>query len=405
MWRNKKAVIFDLDGTLIDSMGMWKEIDIEYLGRFGVELPETLQKDISGMSFTETAHYFKDTFQIPDSIEEIKATWNEMAMYKYTHTVPLKPGALEFLKELKARGIKTGIATSNSVELVRAVLKSLSIEEYLDEIHTSCEVPKGKPSPDIYLLVAECLHVDPKDCLVFEDIEEGILAGKRAGMEVCAIDDEFSRHMEKEKRGLSDYYIKDYFEVLKKKTKVSKGEYGYLGSKKKDALVHTFLMVAAGLAVFVLGLLLNKMEVRNIFTVLAFLAVLPAAKAFVNVVVLFPYRQMSAEKKERVDSYKKALDKVLYDVVFTSSEHVMHLDCIYVTGHQVIGFTEREKDKVKLIEEYLKREMENRQLGYKVFIATNEKQLNDRMQLRGEEKEIDMAVQKEVVELLKLFTI
>ena len=104
MWRSKKAVIFDLDGTLVDSMGMWKEIDIEYLGRFGVPLPETLQKDISGMSFTETAHYFKNTFQIPDSIEEIKATWNEMAMYKYTHTVPFKPGALEFLKELKRHG-------------------------------------------------------------------------------------------------------------------------------------------------------------------------------------------------------------------------------------------------------------------------------------------------------------
>lgn len=215
MWRSKKAVIFDLDGTLIDSMGMWKEIDIEYLGRFGIPLPETLQKDISGMSFTETAHYFKNTFGIPDSIEEIKATWNEMAMYRYTHTVPFKPGAIEFLQELRRKGIKTGIATSNSVELVRAVMKSLSAEEYFDEIHTSCEVPKGKPAPDIYLLTAACLGVAPEDCLVFEDIEEGILAGKRAGMEVCAVDDEFSKSMEPEKRELADYFIRDYFELLK----------------------------------------------------------------------------------------------------------------------------------------------------------------------------------------------
>lgn len=215
MWRNKKAVIFDLDGTLIDSMSMWKEIDIEYLGRFGIPLPATLQKDISGMSFTETAHYFKNTFHIPDSIEKIKAAWNEMAMYKYTHTVPLKPGALEFLQELRKRGIKTGIATSNSVELVRAVLKSLAVEEYLDEIHTSCEVAKGKPAPDIYLLTAACLGVEPEECLVFEDIEEGILAGKRAGMEVCAVDDEFSKDMEAQKRELADYFIRDYFELLK----------------------------------------------------------------------------------------------------------------------------------------------------------------------------------------------
>ena len=213
MLQNKKAVIFDLDGTLIDSMGMWKEIDVEYLGRFGVELPDTLQKDISGMSFTETAVYFKETFGIPDSIEKIKQTWNEMAMYKYTNEVPLKPGVLEFLKELKRRGIKTGIATSNSVELVRAVLKSLQIQEYMDEVHTSCEVSKGKPAPDIYLFVAECLGVEPEQCLVFEDIPEGILAGKRAGMQVCAVDDEFSKSMEEEKRELADYYITNYDEV------------------------------------------------------------------------------------------------------------------------------------------------------------------------------------------------
>ena len=215
MITDKKAVIFDLDGTLIDSMGMWKEIDIEYLGKFGVPLPETLQKDISGMSFSETAVYFKETFGIPQTIEEIKATWNEMAMYKYTHEVPLKHGVLEFLQELRRRGIKTGIATSNSVELVSAVLDSLSVREYFDEIHTSCEVPKGKPSPDIYLLVAKCLGVEPKDCLVFEDIEEGILAGKRAGMEVCAVDDEFSKAAEQAKRELADYFITDYFEVWK----------------------------------------------------------------------------------------------------------------------------------------------------------------------------------------------
>lgn len=215
MLKDKKAAIFDLDGTLIDSMGMWKQIDIEYLGRFQIPLPKTLQKDISGMSFTETAVYFKETFQIPDSIEEIKATWNEMAMYKYTHEVPLKPGVLDFLKLLKAKGIKTGIATSNSVELVRAVLKSLEVEEYFDEVHTSCEVPKGKPAPDIYLLVADCLQVAPEHCIVFEDIPEGILAGKRAGMQVCAIEDEFSKSMEQEKRELADYYIVDYTELVK----------------------------------------------------------------------------------------------------------------------------------------------------------------------------------------------
>ena len=215
MLTNKKADNFDLDGTLIDSMMMWEEIDIEYLAQFGLEVQEDLQKAISGMSFTETALYFKETFQLPVSIEEIKEAWNEMAMYKYVHEVPLKPGVLEFLKELKQRGIKTGIATSNSVELVKAVLESLQIAEYFDEVHTSCEVPKGKPAPDIYLLVAECLLVAPEQCLVFEDVPEGILAGKRAGMQVCAVEDVFSKAMVEEKKELADYYIVDYREILK----------------------------------------------------------------------------------------------------------------------------------------------------------------------------------------------
>lgn len=214
MLENIKAVIFDLDGTLVDSMWMWKDIDIEYLARFGIEVPETLQKDIAGMSFSETAVYFKETFGIPDSLDEIKQTWNDMARYKYTHEVPLKPGALDFLKRLKEQGIRTGIATSNSKELVQAAVESLGVSGYLDEIHTSCEVAKGKPAPDIYLLVAECLKVSPEHCLVFEDIPEGILAGKRAGMKTCAVEDEFSLNMTEEKKELADYYIAHYDEVM-----------------------------------------------------------------------------------------------------------------------------------------------------------------------------------------------
>lgn len=213
MLRNKKAMIFDLDGTLVDSMWMWKEIDIEYLGRFGIALPPTLQKDIEGMSFSETAVYFKETFQIPDSLDKIKADWNQMAYDKYTKEVPLKSGAKEFLEYCKENGIKIGIATSNSRELVDATLEALEIRDYFDCVMTACEVTKGKPAPDIYLAVAEKIGVKPMECLVFEDIEMGILAGKNAKMEVCAVEDEFSMDQMELKKELADYYIKDYFEI------------------------------------------------------------------------------------------------------------------------------------------------------------------------------------------------
>ena len=214
MLRNKKAMIFDLDGTLVDSMWMWKEIDIEYLGRFGIALPPTLQKDIEGMSFSETAVYFKKTFRLQDSLETIKADWNQMAYEKYTKEVDFKKGAIAFLEYCKKEGIKLGIATSNSRELVDATMESLGAKKYFDCIMTSCEVAKGKPAPDIYLAVADKLGVKPEECLVFEDIEMGILAGKNAGMEVCAMEVEFSMNQIEIKKQLADYYIQDYTQIL-----------------------------------------------------------------------------------------------------------------------------------------------------------------------------------------------
>ena len=191
-----------------------------------------------------------------------------------------------------------------------------------------------------------------------------------------------------------------------KKQKLERGEYGYLKQRKNKALFGTFLMVLIGFAIFGLGLLLNKMEVTNIFTVIAICMVMPAAKFFVSYVVLFPYQPISMETKGRLASYAKNDDTVLYDVVFTSSEKVMHLDCIYVTGHQIIGYTSRAKDNVQVIQEYLKKECKLRGISYAVYIAVQEKQIADRMKLRGEENaEVNTAAKEEVLSMLRTFTV
>ena len=214
MLEGKKAAIFDLDGTLVDSMWMWKAIDIEFLGRYDYGCPDDLQRAIEGMSFSETAAYFKERFSLPMELNEIKDIWIRMSIDKYRHEVPLKTGAKAFLNELKGRGFKLGIATSNGRDMVDAVLGSLRVEPYFDVVTTACEVASGKPSPDIYLKVSDTLQVAPQQCLVFEDIPAGILAGKRAGMTVCAVEDEFSLDLKEEKQSMADYYIKDYDELL-----------------------------------------------------------------------------------------------------------------------------------------------------------------------------------------------
>lgn len=214
MLTNKKAVIFDLDGTLVDSMWVWAQIDIDYLGAYGMEVPGMLQHDIEGKSFTETAVYFKERFQIPDSVEEIKKKWQDMAMDKYCHEVMLKDGVQEFLPWLKEREIKLAVASSNDYNLIEAVLKSHGVRGFFDEIITSCEVRKGKPAPDVYLEAASRLGTVPQECLVFEDIVPGIMAGKNAGMRVCAVEDAYSVFQNKEKREAADYFIQSYRQVI-----------------------------------------------------------------------------------------------------------------------------------------------------------------------------------------------
>lgn len=208
------AVIFDLDGTLVDSMWIWRDIDIDYLGRHGIPYDASLQASIDGLSFHETAIYFKENYGIKDSIEDIQKEWNDMAIEYYRTKVFPKPGAIEYLKQLKARGIRTGIATSNSWELLSAVLTSTGLGEYMDSIHTACEIKKGKPAPDIYLMVAEDLGVNPADCLVFEDIIPGIQSGHNAGMRVCAIYDEYSADRWDDIVAEADYSIRSFTELL-----------------------------------------------------------------------------------------------------------------------------------------------------------------------------------------------
>lgn len=214
MLKDIDAVIFDLDGTLVDSMWMWESIDREYLAKFGIELPKDLQSQIEGMSFTETATYFKKHFDLPDSLDQIKSDWNQMAWDKYVNEVPVKEGVISLLEYLHKNNIPAGIATSNSRELVDLIIEKHQLKGYFTSIRTSCEVAVGKPSPDIYLLVAKDFGVKPTRCLVFEDILVGIMAGRNADMKVCAVYDKYSDQDRKEKIKLADYYVNSISEVL-----------------------------------------------------------------------------------------------------------------------------------------------------------------------------------------------
>ncbi|MBQ9885803.1 MAG: HAD family phosphatase [Lachnospiraceae bacterium] len=207
------AVLFDLDGTIADSMHIWRDIDIDFLNIFNIEMPQDLQKNIEGMSFYQTAVYFKNTFGISWSLEEMMDCWNRMAYEHYEHSINLKAGVIEFLNKIKKHNIKTSICTSNSRKLTEVFLEARDINKYFDIIVTSKEVTKGKPAPDIYLHAADLLGVDNSRCLVMEDLPAGIIAGRDAGMKTCAVDDSYSSDLREEKKRLADIYLDDYLKI------------------------------------------------------------------------------------------------------------------------------------------------------------------------------------------------
>lgn len=207
------AIIFDLDGTLVDSMWIWKQIDIDFLEKRGIALPDDLQKAIEGMSFTETANYFIERFQFTDSVETIQQEWLEMAKGFYEKHIPMKEGAFDLLLCAKEKGLKLGIGTSNSRELLDTVLEAHAVTDSFESLRTSCEVERGKPHPDVFLKVAEDLGILPERCLVFEDTHAGVLAAKRAGMKVIAIYDALSESYASEIKDEADHYIKSFKEV------------------------------------------------------------------------------------------------------------------------------------------------------------------------------------------------
>lgn len=188
-----RAYIFDLDGTLLDSMGLWEQIDIDFLTRRGFEVPPDYLAAICSRSFPEAAAYTIERFGLPDGVEALLAEWNGMAEHAYGHTVPMKPHAKWYLQALRERGAKLAVATSLPRALYGPVLRQHGIEAYFDVICSTDEVAYGKTRPDVFLLTAEKLGLPPAGCVLFEDILQAVKSGKAAGMTVYGVYDEASK--------------------------------------------------------------------------------------------------------------------------------------------------------------------------------------------------------------------
>ncbi|EJO5347487.1 HAD family phosphatase [Clostridium botulinum] len=212
--KNIEGAIFDLDGTLIDSLGLWEKIDYDFLNKRNLTVPPDLKNNIESLTFDEGADFFKKNFKLKESKEEILKEWNSMVVKEYSHNIKLKNNAKDFLINLKNKGVKLAIATNNTPELTKLVLENNKILHLFDSITTICEVTRNKTFPDIYLLCAKKLNLSPEKCAVFEDILPAIKAAKAAKMKTVGIYDPSSENQKNEIKKIVDYYIYDYKQFI-----------------------------------------------------------------------------------------------------------------------------------------------------------------------------------------------
>ena len=210
-----KCAIFDLDGTLVDSMWVWESIDIEFLNKRGISpVPADYMQTVAPMGFWHTAEYTIERFGLDEQPQSLVDEWTQMAYEKYAKAVPLKPHAKEFLEYLKSRGVLIALATATMQPLAEATLKNNGIYELFDLVTSTDVVERGKGFPDIYLYVADKLGVTPADCAVFEDIPDGIRGANAAEMYSVGVYDSHSADKQELLKQMSDRYILDFSELI-----------------------------------------------------------------------------------------------------------------------------------------------------------------------------------------------
>ena len=209
-----RAVIFDMDGTLIDSTGIWHEIDINFFAKRGMELPSDYAQHIVHLGLKQAAIYTKETYHLSESIQDIMDEWHNMSIDMYRYNVPLKPHALELLKLFKENNIKMAIATANDEPLYRPCIERLGIGGYFDEIADVNTAKEGKQSAKIYLDLAKKMGAEPQNTLVLEDMPTCVKTANKSGFITVAVYDNASKAYDKEKKDNSLLFINDFGELI-----------------------------------------------------------------------------------------------------------------------------------------------------------------------------------------------
>ena len=210
----KIGYIFDFDGTIADSNYLWEKVDREFFERRGMKIPSDYGHKISTMSFYEGAVFTKETYNIEESVEQIMEEWHKDAVHEYERNVKLKDSVVDYIRFLKRKNYKVGLATASNPEFYLPVLKKYAITECFDAFADGKLGLPNKDNPDIYIKCAEMMGVKPENCTVYEDIIQGIRSAKAAGMTAVGVYDERSSLKSDDIIRESDRYITDFMQEL-----------------------------------------------------------------------------------------------------------------------------------------------------------------------------------------------
>lgn len=204
-----KGAIFDLDGTLLDSMFIWDTIGEDFLRSLGIEPKEDLKETFKTFTLQQSACYYRSNYGVTLSVNEIINGVNAMVANYYCNILLLKPGVAAFLMKLRERGIKMCIATATDRHLVEAALERCGVRAFFSEIFTCTQVGKGKEEPAIYRAAQEHLGTDKMETVVFEDAAHALKTAKTDGFLTAAVYDAHENNQEDMKK-FSDFYIENF---------------------------------------------------------------------------------------------------------------------------------------------------------------------------------------------------
>ena len=304
-----KCAIFDLDGTLVNSMEYWSIVPSEYLKQNGIEVddPKALSDKFLSMSLLESSKYFIDKYNFNKTVEEVAQEIDKVMEHYYLNFVEVKKGIKPLLELFYKNNVKMAIATATDKFLVEEVLTKLGIRKYFDFIITSTEVGSSKKNPLIYEKCAEHFNAKYEESIIFEDLPYGIISGKSVGFHTVGIYDEPSKHLQDKIKENAELYFEDFSMESIDKIKTT-----FELNEKKNKKLST-IIISTILALVVCSLLYYRLVPHK-------LSLVVPARNIESVEILYYENGFHCGKiaDEHMDEFKTMLKNATYILTFSN---------------------------------------------------------------------------------------